>query len=104
MRVRLGLRLCLVLLCTMVLASLGMTEFDPHHERPRIAAVEDHVHEYEAKGHCHPGIDCAPAVIFLAIHMPEVTPVRLDMQRLSEVRLDKGWRFTDDPPPPRYRV
>ncbi|BBU59604.1 MULTISPECIES: hypothetical protein [Rhodobacterales] len=104
MRVRVGLRLCLVLLCTMVLASLGVTEFDPHPESRRIASVEDHVHDSEAQGHCHPGIDCAPAVIFLALHMPEVTPVRLDTPRLSEARLDEGWRFTDDPPPPRYRV
>ncbi len=104
MRVRARLGLCLVLLCALVRTSLGVTEFDPHLESPRFAAVEDHSDATEGQGHCHPGIDCAPAVIFLALHVPEVTPSQLGTPRLSKTRLDKGWRFTDDPPPPRPLV
>ncbi|WP_306043919.1 hypothetical protein [Mameliella sp. MMSF_3455] len=104
MRVRTGLRLCLVLLCGLVLASLGVTEFDPHPDSSGIAAVGDHNHEPEAQGHCHPGIDCAAPVIFIATPLPEVTLACLDAPCQSEARMDKGWRLTDDPPPPRTLV
>jgi hypothetical protein len=105
MRARAVIRLGLVLVCGLLLASLGLSEFDVHpKDTPVAAALEDHAHfgeEPETVGHCHPGIDCAPPVIFMPTRLPEANSARFKVPYLARISFGSGWRLTADPPPPR---
>lgn len=68
-------------------------------------ALADHAHQDNdttPEGHCHPGLDCAPQVIIACADMPLPVSARPDPERMAGIRLGAGWRFTNDPPPPRY--
>jgi hypothetical protein len=98
-------------LCAVVAFGLGSQPADPLVDDPAVSVTSDaygveeheetHSHVEEARGHCHPGLDCAVAAMTVEpTQAPQALGFDGDGFRSDHIRLN-GLGPIDEPPPPR---
>jgi hypothetical protein len=98
-------------LCVLILLSVGSQPADAQVDDPAVSVasdaygVEEHEEAHslveEARGHCHPGLDCAVAAMTVEpTRAPHAPGFDGDGFRSDHIRLN-GIGPMDEPPPPR---